>query len=154
MKLNNLVDAKMIEKLYQASKAGVKVQLMIRGICALKPGVPGLSENIEARSIVGRHLEHSRFLIFSGGGKPQTFLSSADWMTRNLDRRVEVTTPMLDEALAKEIQELYALMWRDNTHARLITPEGDNPWVTPAPGDVLVQAQPDLYLDLVHRSEG
>ena len=154
LKLNNLVDAKMIEKLYQASKAGVKVQLMIRGICALKPGVPGLSENIEARSIVGRHLEHSRFLIFSGGGKPQTFLSSADWMTRNLDRRVEVTTPMLDEALAKEIQELYELMWRDNTHARLITPEGDNPWVTPAPGDVLVQAQPDLYLDLVHRSEG
>ena len=153
LKLNNIVDAKMIEKLYQASRAGVKVQLLVRGICALKSGVEGLSDNIEVRSIVGRYLEHSRFIVFAGGGSPKTYLSSADWMTRNLDRRVEVSAPLLDDALAKEVQGLFELMWNDNTHARLLTPQGDNPWVVPKKGGALVQAQEDLYLDLKQQSE-
>jgi polyphosphate kinase len=153
LKLNNIVDAKMIEKLYQASRAGVKVQLLVRGICALKSGVEGLSDNIEVRSIVGRYLEHSRFIVFAGGGTPKTYLSSADWMTRNLDRRVEVSAPLLDDALAKEVHSLFELMWNDNTHSRLLTPEGDNPWVAPKKGSTLVQAQEDLYLDLKQQSE-
>lgn len=153
LKLNNIVDAKMIEKLYHASRAGVKVQLLVRGICALKSGVEGLSDNIEVRSIVGRYLEHSRFIVFAGGGTPKTYLSSADWMTRNLDRRVEVSAPLLDHALAKEVQGLFELMWNDNTHARLLTPQGDNPWVAPKKGGALVQAQEDLYLDLKQQSE-
>ena len=153
LKLNNIVDAKMIEKLYQASRAGVKVQLLVRGICALKSGVEGLSDNIEVRSIVGRYLEHSRFIVFAGGGTPKTYLSSADWMTRNLDRRVEVSAPLLDHALAKEVQGLFELMWNDNTHARLLTPQGDNPWVAPKKDGALVQAQEDLYLDLKQQSE-
>ena len=136
LKLNNIVDAKMIEKLYQASRAGVKVQLLVRGICALKSGVEGLSDNIEVRSIVGRYLEHSRFIVF------------ADWMTRNLDRRVEVFAPLLDDALAKEVQGLFELMWNDNTYARWLTPQGDNPWVAPKKGGALVQAPEYLYLDL------
>ena len=112
-----------------------------------------MSDNIEVRSIVGRYLEHSRFIVFAGGGSPKTYLSSADWMTRNLDRRVEVSAPLLDDALAKEVQGLFELMWNDNTHARLLTPQGDNPWVAAKKGGALVQAQEDLYLDLKQQSE-
>jgi len=151
LKMNNLVDEGMIVKLYQASQAGVRVRLVVRGICALRAGVPGLSENIEVRSIVGRYLEHSRFHSFGNGGKTLTFLSSADWMTRNLDRRVEVSAPILDPQLALEIRAQFQRMWSDNTHARLLLPDGTNAWIMPQPGAPLVQAQQGLYLELKGR---
>lgn len=153
LKLNNIVDVGMIEKLYAASQAGVKVRMVVRGICALRPGVPGLSENIEVRSIVGRYLEHSRFMRFCNGGKPLTYLSSADWMTRNLDRRVEVTTPVLDADLADDLRVHFERMWDDNTHARVIQPDGTNAWVTSEDAAPLVQAQQDLYLELKGRAD-
>ena len=151
LKMNNLVDAGMIEKLYQASQAGVRVRLMVRGICVLRAGVKGLSDNIEVRSIVGRYLEHSRFHSFGNGGKTLTFISSADWMTRNLDRRVEVTAPVLDAKLAEDIRTHFERMWSDNTHARLLLPDGTNAWVEAEPGAPLVQAQQGLYLELKGR---
>ena len=151
LKMNNLVDAGMIEKLYQASQAGVRVRLMVRGICVLRAGVKGLSDNIEVRSIVGRYLEHSRFHSFGNGGKTLTFISSADWMTRNLDRRVEVTAPLLDAKLAEDIRTHFERMWSDNTHARLLLPDGTNAWVEAEPGAPLVQAQQGLYLELKGR---
>jgi polyphosphate kinase len=116
----------MIDKLYRASQAGVKVQLMVRGICALKAGVPGLSENIEVRSVVGRYLEHSRFAMFGDGKKVKAFLSSADWMTRNMDRRVEVTAPIYDDALKAQLETHFDIMWKDNRKSRLVDPEGQN----------------------------
>ena len=126
LKLNNLVDTGMIDKLYRASAAGVRIQLVVRGICALKAGVPGLSDNIEVRSVVGRYLEHSRFAVFAGGGDTQVYLSSADWMTRNLDRRVEVTTPVLDPGLKNQLVDLFDHLWRDNQKARRVSENGDN----------------------------
>jgi polyphosphate kinase len=126
LKLNNLVDTGMIDKLYRASSAGVRIQLVVRGICALKAGVPGLSQNIEVRSIVGRYLEHSRFAVFAGGGDMLVYLSSADWMTRNLDRRVEVTTPVLDAGIKTQLVDLFDHLWNDNQKARRVTEEGQN----------------------------
>ena len=100
-KMNALVDAALIDKLYEASQAGVEIKLIVRGICCLKPQVPGLSENIEVMSTEGRFLEHSRIFYFYAGGKKNVFLSSADWMPRNMDRRVEVMYPILDTRLKK-----------------------------------------------------
>ena len=148
LKMNNIVDAGMIDKLYQASQAGVKIRMVVRGICVLRAGVPGLSDNIEVRSIVGRYLEHSRFMTFGNGGDPVTYLSSADWMTRNLDRRVEVSTPILDVGLAAGIRSEFERMWQDNSHARVLLPDGSNAWVTGNSTTSFVQAQEDLYLEL------
>jgi polyphosphate kinase len=105
LKLNNLVDASMIRKLYEASQAGVKVNLIIRGICSLIPNLEGKSENIRVVNIIGRFLEHSRVLVFGNGGAPLYFLSSADWMVRNIEHRIEVTMPVYDSSLQKELQK-------------------------------------------------
>ena len=153
IKLNNIVDLGMVDKLYQASKAGVRIRMVVRGICAVRPGVSGLSENIEVRSIVGRYLEHSRFMRFCNGGKPLTYLSSADWMTRNLDRRVEVTTPVLDADLAYDLRMHFERMWQDNTYARRILADGSNSWVSDSESLPLVRAQQDLYLELKRRAD-
>ena len=152
IKLNNIVDAEMIDKLYAASQAGVKIRMMIRGICALKAGVPSLSENIEVRSIVGRYLEHSRFMRFCNGGKALTYISSADWMTRNMDRRVEVTAPVLDLNIAADLKDHFERLWSDNACARRLLPNGRNKWVAPEDGNRLVQAQRGLYLELKGRT--
>ena len=152
IKLNNIVDAEMIDKLYAASQAGVKIRMMIRGICALKAGVPSLSENIEVRSIVGRYLEHSRFMRFCNGGKALTYISSADWMTRNMDRRVEVTAPVLDLNIAADLKDHFERLWSDNACARRLLPNGRNEWVAPEDGNRLVQAQRGLYLELKGRT--
>ncbi|HEU4365622.1 MAG TPA: polyphosphate kinase 1, partial [Candidatus Krumholzibacteria bacterium] len=108
-KLNSLVDLEMIELLYEASRAGVKVRLIVRGICSLVPGVPGMSDSIEVISIVDRYLEHSRIFFFANGGAERCFISSADWMTRNLDYRVEVAAPILDPALIAELRYYFNL---------------------------------------------
>jgi polyphosphate kinase len=119
LKMNSLTDFRMIDKLYEASREGVKIQLIIRGICCLIPGVEGMSENIEAISIVDNYLEHSRVYIFANSGNPDIFISSADFMTRNLDARVEVTCPIYDEDIKQEMLETFEIGWKANVKARL-----------------------------------
>ena len=123
-KLNALVDTKLIDALYRASQAGVKVRLNIRGICCLKPGVKGLSESIEVVSIIDRYLEHARIIEFSHGGDPQVFISSADWMPRNLDRRVELLVPVEDAKCRQKLRETLATYFQDNTHTWVMTSTG------------------------------
>jgi polyphosphate kinase len=120
LKINNLVDNDMINKLYQASQNGVKIRLIVRGICSLIPGVPGLSENIEAISIIDKYLEHSRIFIFCNNDNEKYYISSADWMTRNLDNRVEVATPIYDPKLQHELRDIIEIALHDNTKARII----------------------------------
>lgn len=125
-KINNLVDEEMIHKLYQASKAGVKIRLVVRGICSLVPGISGQSENIEVVSIVDRLLEHSRIFIFCNNGDEKYFISSADWMTRNLDYRIEVATPVYDETNKQELKRILEFALNDNVKARIVNPKQDN----------------------------
>lgn len=126
LKLNNLVDTEMINRLYQASAEGVKIRLIVRGICSLVAGVKGLSDNIEAISIVDKFLEHSRVFIFYNNGDTKYFLSSADWMTRNLDHRSEVAVPVYDKAIQKEISNIIEILWSDNTKARMLDSKQNN----------------------------
>lgn len=126
LKMNNLVDPKLIKKLYEASQAGVKIYALIRGICCLVPGVKGLSENIEVRSIVGRFLEHSRILIFAHGGNEKYYISSADWMGRNLDRRIEVTVPIYNPEIQKDLKYMIEAALKDNTKSRIIDKDQKN----------------------------
>jgi polyphosphate kinase len=125
-KLNSLVDPEMIDELYVAGMAGVPIRLIVRGICCLKPGVPGLSDNISAVSIIDRFLEHARIYIFENDGQPEYFLASADWMPRNLDRRVEVAFPVLDPDLQRQVQEIVDVQLMDNIKARLLNPDCTN----------------------------
>ncbi|MCK9617553.1 MAG: polyphosphate kinase 1 [Lentimicrobiaceae bacterium] len=126
IKLNNLVDEKTINKLYQASNEGVKIKLIIRGSCTLQPGITGLSENIEAISIVDRFLEHTRVLVFANGGDEKIFISSADWMIRNFDNRIEVATPILDPEIRQELRTMLDIYLNDNCKARYIKFEKPN----------------------------
>lgn len=123
-KVNSLVDPEIIAALYEASQAGVEIDAIVRGICCLRPGVPGVSENIRVVSIVGRFLEHSRIFYFHNGGEEEMFIGSADWMQRNLDRRVEAVTPIEDPALFKEIQEILGMMLADNRQAWELNADG------------------------------
>jgi len=120
MKLNNLADRQLIDELYKASAAGVKIRLIIRGMFSLIPEKNGLSDNIQAISIVDQYLEHNRFYIFCNGGDEEIFLSSADMMPRNMDRRVEVTCPIHDESLAAEIRDLFEIEWADTVKSRIL----------------------------------
>ena len=120
LKMNNLVDAPLIRKLYDASQAGVKIKLIIRGICSLVPGVKGLSENIECISVIGRYLEHTRIFVFANGGKPLYFISSADWMTRNIDHRIEVSVPIYAPHIQQEIQEFLDHQLRHDGKVRIV----------------------------------
>jgi polyphosphate kinase len=123
-KMNALVDRSLIEELYAASAAGVRIDLIVRGICCLRPEVPNLSENIRVISIVDRYLEHSRIYYFENGGQPEYLLASADWMPRNLDRRVEAAFPVLDTALHRQIREILETQLADTVKARRILPDG------------------------------
>jgi polyphosphate kinase len=124
-KLNRLADKQMIEKLYETARAGVKIDLIIRGICMLRPGIPGLSENITVRSVVGRFLEHSRVFYFANGGNEEIYIGSADWMTRNLKHRIEVVTPVLDAQAKSYLKDVVLDAYlRDNVKARLLLPDG------------------------------
>ncbi len=126
LKMNSLIDREMIDKLYEASQAGVKIQLIIRGIFGLKTDDPVLSQNIEAISIVDKFLEHTRVFLFANGGKENIYISSADWMPRNLDRRIEVACPILSPEIRSELKELLRIQLRDNTKARILDNELSN----------------------------
>ena len=144
LKMNSLSDFEMIDKLYQASKAGVKIQLEVRGICSLIPGVPGLSENIEAISIVDNYLEHSRVYIFGNAGIPEVYISSADFMRRNLDARVEVTCPIYDQDIKNELIDHFDLGWKGNVKARYHSENLDNKYKQ-RNGEPLFRAQIETY---------
>jgi len=116
-KMNSLVDASMIRLLYEASQAGVEIDLIVRGICCLRPGIPGVSDNIRVISVIGKFLEHSRIFCFHNSGQPEYYIGSADWMTRNLDRRVEAVVPIEDPSLVKELQTILDIMLADNRQA-------------------------------------
>ena len=123
-KLNSLTDKKIIDKLIEASEAGVKIDMVVRGICCLRTGIPGISENIHVRSIVGEFLEHSRIFYFKNNGIDEIYMGSADWMPRNLDRRVEIVFPVEDESIKKEILHVLDLEFRDNVKAHILQPDG------------------------------
>ncbi len=144
MKCNNLVDTQIVQRLYEASQAGVKIRLIVRGMCSLVPGVSGVSDNIKAISIVDRFLEHSRVYIFGNGGDPRVFIASADMMTRNLDYRVEVTCPIYSELIKQQIIELMEIQWADRVKARLLTREHMNHY-RPRGGKRKVRSQTETY---------
>ena len=126
LKMNSLQDHEMIEKLYQASRAGVKIQIIVRGLCSLIPQKRKISENIEIISIVDRYLEHARLFIFNNDGQRKYYISSADWMLRNLSYRVETTIPIYDETIQQQLQSFYDIQWQDNTKARIIDKDMEN----------------------------
>ena len=126
LKMNNITSYKMIDKLYEASRAGVKIQMIVRGICCLVPSIEGMSENIEVISIVDKFLEHPRLFIFGNNGNPKIYISSADWMTRNISFRVEVGCPIYDEAIKQELIDTFEISWADNVKARVIDQAQDN----------------------------
>jgi polyphosphate kinase len=126
IKINNITDNKIIEKLYYASQCGVKIQMIIRGICCMKPGVKGLSDNIEVISLVDRYLEHSRFFIFENNGQAIYIISSADLMQRNLDQRIEVGVLIKDIKIQTEIQRIFDFQWRGSIKARSILADMKN----------------------------
>jgi polyphosphate kinase len=137
-KMNSLVDPTTIAHLYQASQAGVKIDLIVRGMCALRPGVPGLSDNIQVVSIIGRFLEHSRIYYFFNGGQERVLIGSADWMTRNLDRRVEALVPIEDPEIARDLHEILGIMLADNRQAWEL--QNDGSYIqrqVPAGGEVI-----------------
>ncbi len=155
-KINSLVDPKIIDALYDASQAGVQVKLNVRGICCLRPGVPGLSENISVVSIVDRFLEHSRILYFYHGGDERIFISSADCMPRNLDRRVELLVPIDEKSCRDRLIEILELYFRDTVKARGLLPDGRYEPVHPEPGYPPIRSQEALYRqanDAVKRAE-
>ncbi len=145
-KCNALVHQKVIDALYRASQAGVEVRLNVRGICCLRPGVPGLSDNITVTSIVDRFLEHSRIFQFHNNGEPLVFISSADWMPRNLDRRVELLVPVEDETCKARLIEILDACCRDNVKARRLLPDGHYERVKPAGQEPRVRSQ-QLFFD-------
>jgi polyphosphate kinase len=144
LKMNSLSDFAMIDKLYEASNAGVKIQLEVRGICSLIPGVKGMSANIEAISIVDNYLEHSRIYIFGNAGQTEVFISSADFMTRNLDGRVEVTCPIYDQNIKQELIDNFDLGWKGNVKARYHSDKLDNNYRVQI-GEPIFRAQIETY---------
>ncbi|MFW6114643.1 MAG: polyphosphate kinase 1 [bacterium] len=150
--LNSLVDSKVINGLYRASRAGVRIDLNVRGICCLRPGVPGISDNIRVVSILDRYLEHSRIIYFHAGGKHLTYISSADWMPRNLIRRVELLVPIDDEASKRRLKDVLDSYARDNVKGRCLQPDGHYHRVRPKPGEPPHRHQQYLHEQAVEAS--
>jgi polyphosphate kinase len=145
LKMNSLSDFELIDKLYDASNAGVNIQLEVRGICSLIPGIPGMSDNIEAISIVDNYLEHSRIYIFGNAGDPEVYISSADFMTRNLDGRVEVTCPIYDDKIKKELIDIFDIGWKGNVKARYHSEKLDNKYKVRKENEPIFRAQFETY---------
>jgi polyphosphate kinase len=150
-KMNSLAHDEVIQALYRASQKGVQIKLLVRGICCLRPGVPGVSENIEVRSIIGRFLEHSRAFYFRNGGDKEFFLSSADWMTRNLHRRVELMWPVMDKNLQKQVHNILKIYWKDNRKCWRLLPDGTYEKLSPAVGEESFSAQ-EYFLEESQKS--
>lgn len=144
-KMNSLVDTGIIKALYRASMAGVKIELIVRGICCLKTGIPTVSDNITVRSIVGRFLEHSRIYYFENNGTPKIYLASADWMNRNLDRRVEVAFPVENENLKKKVMDIIDITLKDNIKAKIQQPDGSYKPVDKRGAKELLSSQMEFY---------
>lgn len=144
IKINHITDPGMVQKLYEASQAGVPVDLLVRGCCSLVPGKKGISENIRAYGIIDRYLEHSRILVFKAGGKNLTFIGSADWMPRNLDRRIEVMAPVIDPEIKREMLAIIDMGLRDNISARVIDGNGTND-IHKTDGEAIFRSQSKLY---------
>jgi polyphosphate kinase len=144
LKINSLQDMPMIEKLYQASQAGVEIQMIVRGICCLVPGMPGISDNITAISILDRFLEHARVLVFHHGGEDRMYLSSADLMERNLSFRIETAFPVYDGKIKELIFEIMRIQWRDNVKARHIHFEYNNTYRKTSQ-DLAIRSQEETY---------
>ena len=153
LKMNSLVDEQMIKKLYESNYAGVKIKLIIRGICCLIPGVNELSENIKAISIVDRFLEHSRIFVFHNNGDELYFISSADWMPRNIDSRIEVSVPVYDEDHKRELKYILDVQWKDNVKARIIDETQSNHYNRKNLNDKPVRSQFELYNYYLKKSE-
>lgn len=145
LKMNSLVDLELIEKLYEAGKAGVEIKLIVRGICSLIPGKKGLSENIQAISIVDRFLEHSRIFVFGSGDRAKVYISSADWMNRNLDARVEVTCPVYDKEIRRQILSMMEIQWNDNVKARSLNHGKLNRKKEIKKGETAIRSQYEIY---------
>jgi len=145
IKLNNLCDPDVIDKLYEASSCGVKIKLLVRGMFCLWPGKPEFSQNIEAYALVDRFLEHSRMYIFCNAGDHDVYISSADLMTRNLDRRVEATCPVIDKTIARHLENIFEIQWSDNVKNRHLDAEMTNSFVTPPEGAKTVRSQYAVY---------
>ncbi|MEZ4987787.1 MAG: polyphosphate kinase 1 [Saprospiraceae bacterium] len=152
LKMNSLQDVGMIAKLYEASKAGVNIKLIVRGICCLVPGKKGWSENIQAVSIVDRFLEHARVFVFCHGGEEQLYLSSADWMERNLTYRIETTFPVYDPKLKAEIMETLQLQWADNVKARILSEDLANQYHR-TKSDLAIRSQVETYYTIKRKGE-
>jgi polyphosphate kinase len=144
LKMNSLADEQLIAKLYQASNAGVKIKMIIRGMCCLVPGVKGYSENIEIVSLIDKYLEHSRVHIYCNGGDELIYLTSADFMTRNIDTRVEVGFPIYDKKIKKEVRDIIDIQLSDNTKSREINSQNTNKYHK-TNSDIPVRAQIDIY---------
>lgn len=144
-KMNSLEDKQMINWLYRASNAGVKIRLLVRGFCCLVPGVEGQSENIEVISIVDRFLEHARVFLFHNNGEEEIFMGSADWMTRNLDKRIEVITPIFDKDIFLELKEILNIQFEDNVKARIVGGEATNKYVITNFEEKKIRSQYEIY---------
>jgi polyphosphate kinase len=145
IKVNNLEERAMISKLYDASRAGVQVQLLVRSICSVAAGVHGQSENITIHRIVDRYLEHARVFVFQNNGSPEYFMGSADWMNRNLHRRIEVCFPLYDQQLCAEIGHILQLQLSDTCKAVYFTADGRNQPIPTPPGQPAIEAQQAIY---------
>ena len=149
VKINHITDEDVVAKLYEASQAGVKISLLVRGNCSLVPGLPGVSENISALGVIDTYLEHARIIIFANGGNPKYFLGSADWMPRNLVNRIEVLTPVYDEQLQHDLERTIDYGLRDTTNARIVDGRGGNQFKEGAP----FRSQEQLYVDYLKESQ-
>jgi len=150
--LNNLEEEVLINKLYEASNAGVTINLIVRSICRLVPGIPGQSTNIVVKRIVDRYLEHGRVFVFSNDGKPEVYMGSADWMNRNIYRRIEVCFPIYAQQLKEELMEIISLQWNDTAQAVMIDQNLNN--TKPAQSDPALRSQKQIYNFLSKKESG
>ena len=150
-KVNSLVEEGIIEALYRASAAGVPIRLLVRGMCAVRVGIPGVSENIEVRSLVGRFLEHSRIYRFENGGDVRIYLGSSDWMPRNLFRRVETVFPIKAPGMIQHADEILSWFWKDNVKSQVMQPDGVYRFRDLAPGEERFDAQMEFLADALRR---